>query len=117
MSDPETNPYASPRAAEINVVSNRSQWRPVAAAVTFCLGLLSAAFGVFAVGVMFYVVFQQQSLDHIGDMLAGCFLYLGFGVCWIVAGIYFWRRASRVALCATIIGVLIPIVLFAIKGF
>ncbi len=84
--------------------------------MAFGLGLCSTAFGLFAVGVMSYVVIWQNRVDHIYEMLAGCSLYLGSGACWMVAGVFYWRRAWKIAIGATVLGLLIPIVLFAIMG-
>jgi len=123
MSNAELNPYTSPNAGTESIQSptvgapKRFRWRLIAAALTGGIGLLSTAFGIFAVGVMAYVVFVQRSTDHLAAMLAGCFLYLGFGVAWITAGVVFWKGGLRIAIFATIIGVLIPIVLFTINGF
>ena len=50
-------------------------------------------------------------------MWPGCFLYLGPDFAWILSGILFWKGCVRMALFVTLVGVLIPIILFAIKGF
>ena len=94
--------------------SDGFRWTMVPAAMLVVMGLLSLAFGVYAVGVMVYVIFVQHYFEHVGEMLAGCFLYLGTGTFLLIAGVQFWKRKVGPAILSTIVAMLIPTVLFAI---
>jgi hypothetical protein len=71
MAELDANPYASP-VHESESTATVTRWRVIPAAVLFCLGLASLAFGMFAVAVMTYVVVTQDGNEAIGGMLAGC---------------------------------------------
>ena len=94
-----------------------TRWRLFPAAISFLVGLASFAFGVFAVAVMTYVLLTENTEETLGGMLVGCFLYLGFGTAWMLAGRLYWRRRYPHALLANAVGVAIPITLFATLGF
>lgn len=89
----------------------------VTAVLTLCAGLLSTAFGLYAFAIMAYVLLVQERLEHVSEMMAGCFLYLGTGIALFVAGNLFWRSKIKAAVTTTLVAVLIPVVLFAINGF
>jgi hypothetical protein len=101
-------------------MARQYRWkRKVPAVMAFLLGGASCIVGTFAVAVMTYVITVQHcdNFDAIGDMCAGCFLYLGPGLAWILSSILFWKGRASMALTLTLVGILIPIVLFAMKGF
>ena len=104
-------PYCQTQARRIPL------WRLILALLTLILGVFCSAMGVFAVAVMTYVIWVEQSVNHIDDMYAGCILYLGPGIIWVGSSILLWIGLTRVALCMTLVGILIPIILFSIKGF
>jgi hypothetical protein len=81
------------------------------------LGAASLAFGLFAIAVMVYIVLTQDAADILGMMIAGCALYVGVGVFWMLAGWHYWRKRYRKAILATVLGILIPVALFSILGF
>jgi hypothetical protein len=113
MSHSNPNPTASSARA-----SKRPRWRLIPAAITFVLGILFGAVGIYAVLYITYVE-SMNLVDYINpvDICAGCFLYLGPGIAWTTASVLFWRGRMRIAWSLTIIGILIPIVLFALLGF
>jgi hypothetical protein len=116
------NPYASPAeyaspALEAGQYARATGWRLVPAAASFVIGAASFVFGLFAVGVMTYLLSTHQATEGPPFMIAGCSLYLGFGASWMIAGWYYWKRRYRRGLIASVFGVLIPIVLFATLGF
>lgn len=111
----DPNPYFPPMH-EPETATPAIRWRVVPAAGSFVLGLVSFGFGILAVAVMTYVLLTQNTQEMIGGMLAGCILYLGFGAAWMIAGRLYWRSRYRKALVANSIGVMFPVVLFAIHG-
>jgi hypothetical protein len=112
----DTNPYLPPKEISDSAASFIVRWRLIPASISFLLGFASFLFGVFAVVVMAYVLITQNANETVGGMIAGCTLYLGFGVSWMVAGWWYWRRRYRIAAVANGVGVLFPVVLFAILG-
>ena len=115
MQDADTNPY-SPASPTLDSTAIATRWRLVPASISFLFGLASYVFGMFAIAVMAYVSIMQNANESLGGMIAGCTLYLGFGVSWMLAGWLYWRRSYRVALMANGFGVLVSVVLFAILG-
>jgi hypothetical protein len=55
---------------------------------------------LYAFAVMAYVLLVQERLEHVGGMMAGCFLYLGTDLSFVVAGNLFWRSKLRPAIIA-----------------
>jgi hypothetical protein len=110
------NPYAAP-ALDTGDYNRVPRWHLVPAAASFMIGAASFGLGLFAVAMMTHVLLTQQANETLGGMVAGCSLYLGFGVSWMVAGWYHWKRRFRRGLIAAGFGVLIPVVLFTILGF
>lgn len=115
MPDVDPNPY-SPPVESSGATAFTTRWCVIPAAGSFLLGLVSFAFGMFAVAVMTFVVMTQNANETVGGMIAGCVLYLGFGAAWMMAGWLHWCRRYRNALIANGVGILIPVVLFAILG-
>ena len=112
------NPYAAP-AAELRKQTRLKPWAKLAAAASFIIGCISFGVGVIAVAIMSYVLWNERTDPHqtVGMMLAGCSLYLGFGVAWIFAGWCYWKERFLHGLIATAVGALIPVALFSILGF
>ena len=104
---------------DMTSLSSRRRWqRIVPAVLTFLLGVLSGGVGMFSVIVIAYRV-SNNLLDYINyaEIFAGCFLYLGPGLAWTASGVLFWKGRGGIAWCLTLVGLLIPIVLFAVMGF
>jgi hypothetical protein len=117
MSNVDLNPYAAPRVADtISAGRRKPRWRLIPATFFFLLGCLSLLVGLFGVAIILAAVFTQRNLEPLGDVLAGCSLYLGVGISWSVAGWFYWSERYRMALAATAMGILIPVVLFSILG-
>jgi hypothetical protein len=95
----------------------RGWWRVIPAALTLMLGLSSSAVGVFSVLVITYRA-SRGLLDYINllDVCAGCSLYLGPGAAWSISSVLFWKGRARLASFATLVGILIPIILFALMA-
>ena len=117
MSIVDPNPYAPPGAASNDKTPRPALRRLVPATIFFLLGTASFVLGVFAVALMNYVVFKRKMGETPVSMIAGCLLYLGVGLSWMLAGWFYWGGRYRSGLVATLIGVVIPIVLFSIMGF
>lgn len=113
----DPNPYSSPTQVSDSEAKVSTRWRVIPASLSFLIGFSSFVFGLFAVAVMGYVLMTQDAAEAIGGMIAGCTLYLWFGVAWMMAGWWYWRRRYRIAAAANVVGVLFPAVLFAILGF
>ncbi len=116
MSNVDPNPYEPP-ILESNGARLATRWRVLPAAGSFLLGFVSFVFGVFAVAVMVYVIVTQNASETIGEMLAGCTLYLGFGTAWMFAGWSYWCQRYRRGLIANGVGMSFPVVLFSILGW
>lgn len=116
MKDVDLNPFSPPRQVSdsLPVAASATRWRLIPASISFLLGLASFIFGVFAVAVMAYVLMTQNAGEPLSGMIAGCTLYLGFGVTWMLAGWLYWHRYYRIAAAANGVGILFPVVLFAI---
>lgn len=115
MSSRENNPYESPRSQAVEItelpsqVVTRFRWRFLPAAVFCMTGGASVLFGIFAVVVMVNVLFFQNKWTKLVEMCAGCTLYLGVGVCWLIAGCLYWNRRYTWGIIATFIGTVFPI--------
>ncbi|MGN6546355.1 MAG: hypothetical protein ACTHK7_14980 [Aureliella sp.] len=115
MSDLEPNPYSPPLQGP-DAAALATRWRVIPAAASFLIGLASFTLGIAAVGITVNAVVLQSAKQPLGLMIAGCSLYLGFGIAWIVAGRLYWRGRYRAAAIANGVGILFPVVLFAILG-
>jgi hypothetical protein len=109
------NPYASPSRKD--EPAGLLGWRMVPAGALFLIGTVAFAFGLIAVVVMLYVSWLDQAKETLVNMMAGCGLYLGFGASWMLAGWYCSKGRYRRSVIATAVGILIPVILFAILGF
>jgi hypothetical protein len=109
------NPYA-PSSLTTDESVRLTRWHIVPAAASLGIGAASFGFGLFAVAVMTHALWTHQANETLGGMIAGCSLYLGFGTSWMVAGWYYLTRRFRRGLVATGLGILIPVILFAILG-
>lgn len=118
MKDVDFNPFSPPRqvSGSLPAAASATRWRLIPASISFLLGLASFIFGVFAVAVMMYVLMTQNAAETLGGMIAGCSLYLGFGVTWMLAGWLYWHRRYGIAAATNAAGILFPVVLFAIFG-
>jgi hypothetical protein len=117
----DSNPYQPPEVSgspseASGTATHPTGWRLVPAVFCFCLGFASFCFGLFAVAVMLYVLLIRKEWSFYGGMLAGCSLYLGFGIAWMLAGWLYWQRRFGFGLIATLLGMLIPVTLFAVFG-
>ena len=110
------NPDASP-PLDTNESARVTRGHIALAVVSFSIGAASFAVGLSCVEVMTRATWAHDANDTLGNMIAGCSLYLGFGASWMVAGRYYWKQRYRRGLVASGFGVLIPVVLFAILGF
>jgi hypothetical protein len=90
----------------------------VPAVLTLALGLEFSGIGVFAVAVISHQL-SNNLLDYINrtQLFVSCFLYLGPGTAWVVSSVLFWKGRWRTAIPLTVVGVLIPVILFCILGF
>jgi hypothetical protein len=110
------NPYAPP-GLHAGDRARGIPWHIVPAAASFLIGAASSVVGLFAVAGVICLLWTHQAGETLGGMIAGCSLYLGFGVSWMTAGYLYWQRRYRRGLIATGFGILIPVVLFAVLGF
>ncbi len=114
--DGEINPYASSSATvPASARSRDRQWERVGAMVTFLTGL---GVGVVALGMVTWVIlFVDASFETLERICPGWYLWLGSSVALIVSARLFWTNRSRIALALFLVGGLIPLVYFAIRGF
>jgi xanthine/uracil permease len=117
MSNDKLNPYESPAGIEsIRLAHRILRWRLIPTAIIGLLGAVSFVFGMIAVGIMIYVLVTRQNAQPPLLMIAACTLYLGIGIVWIIAARCFWRGRYRTAIAATIVGFVIPAVVFSVFG-
>ena len=110
------NPYAPP-AVQTDARTYPTRWRVVPAAASFLVGVVSFGVGVVAVAMMTYALWAHRATTvTLGEMIAACSMYLGFGSLWMLAGWCYWKGRYYRGLVATGIGALIPGVLFAVLG-
>lgn len=117
MSIADPNPYAPPQTAPVIAPCRPNPWRLIPAAVLFLAGSVSFAYGVFAVGLLFYVGIFEDGLEDLDIRLVASLMYVGLGSAWILAGRSFWMQRYRTAWLATLVGVAIPTVLIAVLNF
>jgi len=117
MPELNPNPYESPVGVEQGVRRHPLlRWRLIPTAFIGAMGAASTLFGLVAVGIMSYVVATRQNAVSVFLMMAACSLYLGVGVIWLFAASCFWRGKYRMAIVATVVGFVIPTVVFSIFG-
>ena len=105
---PDSNPYASP-SADSSQGQSRFRWRVIPAGLVFGMGLLCTLFGIFAVGVMVYVLLMKQFWAGLPDMIAGCLIYLSAGLLWVFAGWKIGHGAFWSGSLLFIAGILVPL--------
>jgi hypothetical protein len=79
-------------------------------------GLLSTFIGLIAAGFMCFLLLSGSNEASVGEMLAGCTLYLGLGGAWLLAAWFYWRGSYRNGLILTFVGLALPAMLFSILG-
>ena len=119
MSIVDQNHYAPPLTNSFSTHASRrpSLWILIPSAILFVIGVISFLIGMFAVIMLEYLFYIERGSESFLHMLAGCSLYLGLGVSWMLAAWSFWRRRIRTRAVSILIGIVIPIVLFSILGF
>lgn len=106
MSLDRPNPYAAP--IRIDGTRQRgTRWRLIPATLFFLLGAGSFAMGMWAVGMMLYLVVTEGVDDFLDMMIAVCVFYLGLGVSWVLAALRFWQQRYRSAIIAIVVGLIL----------
>jgi hypothetical protein len=95
-----------------------SRWMALAAGILFFLGSSSCAVGIYSIIMIVYDISAGLSdYNFPMDNYAGVLLYLGPGVAWLLSGTLLWKARPYSALSTALVGIIIPIILFAIMGF
>lgn len=80
-----------------NSLRNRCDTRTESVAIlVFAVGSILNLYGLYAFAFIACVLLVQERLEHVGEMMAGCFLYLGTGIALFVAGNFIGSRKRRV---------------------
>ena len=116
--NPYESPLVEPSPTKGTIAATgspkRFRWQLIPATVIFCFGLLSFGITVIAVAANIDDI-GQQPLDELSiSQFLMFFTYQAFGVAWMTAGFLFWKGRLRLAVYATTVGVLIPVVAITI---
>jgi len=116
-----SNPYAAPLAEltwpldQNEMQLRHSRWRLIPVTLFPLFGVASLFNGLFLIfSIVMHVYLFEIPLPP--NMWVLCTLFLGVGFSWTLASRYYWNSQFLAAIMATVLGCLIPMILYSIFG-